>query len=69
MRYNGSIKSRDNNRERHTMERTYKGWKIVTRDREFWIYPPDDKWASDVLPTVREAKEVIDHWTTAEKTK
>ncbi len=66
MVYNGYIKSRDTTRGTHTVERTYKGWKIVTRDREFWIYPPEEIWATDVLPTLREAKALIDYWTTGE---
>jgi len=44
------------------MERTYKGWKIITRDGEFWIYPLGEIYASDICATLREARAMIDQY-------
>ena len=54
------------------MERNYKGWIIKTRliegtsQKEFWVYPPDAVYASDVTDRLWTAKALIDAQCTEE---
>ena len=48
------------------MERSYRGWIIKTRliegQEEFWVYPPDAVYASDVTDRLWTAKKLIDQY-------
>lgn len=54
------------------MERSYKGWIIRTRlidgtsQKEFWVYPPNEVYASDVTDRLWTAKALIDAQCTEE---